>query len=109
METLAERPTCMLPRQTLQEETVRPLSFPQERMWLLGQIDPGPATYNLFHTVDISGPNLLGNRPRGGRGRLQWRVGRVSASLSRLALVLRPRSSFRVFAAGYEPAAPRRK
>lgn len=46
METLAERPACMLPRQTLQEETVRPLSFPQERMWLLDQIDPGAATCN---------------------------------------------------------------
>ena len=63
MGTLAERPTCTLPRQTvrpgvtaLQEETVRPLSFPQERMWLLDQIDPGAAIYNLFHTVDISGP-----------------------------------------------------
>ena len=40
----------------LQEETVRPLSFAQERMWLLDQIDPGAATCNLFHTVDISGP-----------------------------------------------------
>jgi hypothetical protein len=64
MGTLAERPTCtLLPRQTarpgvtaLQEEPVRPLSFAQERMWLLDQIDPGAATYNLFHTVDISGP-----------------------------------------------------
>jgi hypothetical protein len=63
MGTLAERPTCTLPRQTvrpgataLQEETVCPLSFAQERMWLLDQIDPGAATYNLFHTVDISGP-----------------------------------------------------
>jgi amino acid adenylation domain-containing protein len=63
MGTLAERPTCTLPRQTvrpavtaLQEETVRPLSFAQERMWLLDQIDPGAATYNIFHTVDISGP-----------------------------------------------------
>src|SRR5689334_4887012 len=56
METLAERPTCMLPRQTLQEETVRPLSFAQEGMWLLDQIDPGAATCNIFHTVDISGP-----------------------------------------------------
>ncbi|HEX3530051.1 MAG TPA: amino acid adenylation domain-containing protein [Thermoanaerobaculia bacterium] len=40
----------------LQEETVCPLSFAQERMWLLDQIDPGAATCNLFHTVDISGP-----------------------------------------------------
>ena len=63
MGTLAERPTCTLPRQTvrpgvtaLQEETVCPLSFAQERMWLLDQIDPGAATCNLFHTVDISGP-----------------------------------------------------
>ena len=63
METLAERPTCTLPRQTarpgvtaLQEEPVCPLSFAQERMWLLDQIDPGAATHNLFHTVDISGP-----------------------------------------------------
>ena len=63
MGTLAERPTCRLPRQTvrpgvtaLQEETVRPLSFAQERMWLLDQIDPGAATCNLFYTVDISGP-----------------------------------------------------
>jgi amino acid adenylation domain-containing protein len=34
----------------------RPLSFAQERMWLLDQIDPGAATCNLFHTVDLSGP-----------------------------------------------------
>jgi amino acid adenylation domain-containing protein len=53
----------MLPRPTvrpgvtaLQEEAVRPLSFAQERMWLLDQIDPGTASCNLFHTVDISGP-----------------------------------------------------
>jgi amino acid adenylation domain-containing protein len=52
METLVERPTCTL----LQDETVPPLSFAQERMWLLDQIDPGAATCNLFHTVDISGP-----------------------------------------------------
>jgi hypothetical protein len=58
MTTLAERPTSMLPRQTvrpgvtaLQEETVRPLSFSQERMWLLDQIDPGAATCNLFYTA----------------------------------------------------------
>jgi hypothetical protein len=63
METLAERPTRTLPRQTVrpgatafQEETVCPLSFAQERMWLLDQIAPGSATCNLFHTVDISGP-----------------------------------------------------
>src|SRR4051794_3650669 len=63
MGTLAERPTCTPPRRTvrpgvtaLQEETVRPLSFPQERMWLLDQIAPGAANYTLFHTVDISGP-----------------------------------------------------
>lgn len=31
-------------------------------------------------------PKLLGNRPRGGRDRPQRRVGRVSASLSRLAV-----------------------
>jgi hypothetical protein len=48
----------MLPRQTvrpgvtaLQEETVLPLSFAQERTWLLDQIDPGAATCNLFHTA----------------------------------------------------------
>jgi amino acid adenylation domain-containing protein len=41
----------------LQKEAVRrPLSFAQERMWLLDQIDPGAATCNLFHTVDVSGP-----------------------------------------------------
>ena len=34
----------------------RPLSFAQERMWLLDQIDPGAANYNLFHAVDILGP-----------------------------------------------------
>ena len=67
METLAERPTCTLPRQTLQEETVCPLSFAQERMWLLDQIDPGAATCNLFHTVDIL-PSLA---PR--RGVERWK------------------------------------
>ena len=52
----------MLPRQTvrpglaaLQEGAVRPLSFAEERLWLLDQIDPGAAN-NLFHTLDLSGP-----------------------------------------------------
>jgi hypothetical protein len=81
MGTLAERPTCTLPRPTLQEETVRPLSFSQERMWLLDQIDPGAATYNVFHTVDISGslaPALLARSLDGcnhGLGRTELYLG----------------------------------
>ncbi len=41
---------------TLEDGAVRPLSFAEERMWLLQQLDPGTAAYNLFHAADISGP-----------------------------------------------------
>src|SRR5436309_2415615 len=50
------RPAVGRPLTTLRDEAVRPLSFAQERMWLLHQLDPGAAAYNLFHAVDISGP-----------------------------------------------------
>ncbi|HEX9671404.1 MAG TPA: amino acid adenylation domain-containing protein [Thermoanaerobaculia bacterium] len=33
-----------------------PLSFAQERMWFLGQLDPGSAAYNVFFAVRLRGP-----------------------------------------------------
>ncbi|MEO6196029.1 MAG: amino acid adenylation domain-containing protein, partial [Thermoanaerobaculia bacterium] len=33
-----------------------PLSFSQERMWFLDQLDPGTPIYNLFNLVEVSGP-----------------------------------------------------
>jgi acyl transferase domain-containing protein/non-ribosomal peptide synthetase component F len=33
-----------------------PLSFAQERMWFLDQLDPGTPVYNLFNFVEVSGP-----------------------------------------------------
>ncbi len=32
-----------------------PLSFAQERMWFLDQLDPGTPIYNLFNRVEVSG------------------------------------------------------
>jgi amino acid adenylation domain-containing protein len=33
-----------------------PLSFAQERMWYLDQLDPGTPVYNLFNFVEVEGP-----------------------------------------------------
>src|SRR6185295_4340399 len=33
-----------------------PLSFSQERMWFLDQLDPGTPIYNLFNRVTVDGP-----------------------------------------------------
>jgi len=33
-----------------------PLSFSQERMWFLDQLDPGTPVYNLFNLVEVKGP-----------------------------------------------------
>jgi amino acid adenylation domain-containing protein len=33
-----------------------PLSFAQERMWYLDQLDPGTPIYNLFNFVEVTGP-----------------------------------------------------
>jgi amino acid adenylation domain-containing protein len=33
-----------------------PLSFSQERMWFLDQLDPGTPIYNLFNRVEVRGP-----------------------------------------------------
>jgi amino acid adenylation domain-containing protein len=33
-----------------------PLSFSQERMWFLDQLDPGTPAYNLFNLVEVKGP-----------------------------------------------------
>src|SRR5438067_644825 len=32
-----------------------PLSFSQERLWLIDQLEPGNATYNIFDAIQIEG------------------------------------------------------
>jgi amino acid adenylation domain-containing protein len=45
------------PRSTSPDTADRaPLSFSQERMWFLDQLDPGTPIYNLFNFVEVSGP-----------------------------------------------------
>ncbi len=43
-----------------------PLSFSQERLWFLEQLDPGSAAYNIPAAVELSGP--LDAAPCGGLG-----------------------------------------
>jgi acyl-CoA synthetase (AMP-forming)/AMP-acid ligase II/aryl carrier-like protein len=38
---------------------VRPLSFEQERLWFMDQIDPGTSAYNVSCSIRISGPFSL--------------------------------------------------
>ncbi len=53
--TAAETPARQIPRR--EQATDRaPLSFSQERMWFLDQLDPGTPIYNLFNRVEVDGP-----------------------------------------------------
>jgi len=45
-----------IPRRSAEAERLAPLSFSQERMWFLDQLDPGTPIYNLFNRVEVSGP-----------------------------------------------------
>jgi amino acid adenylation domain-containing protein len=49
-----EQATPRIPRRS--GEGSPPLSFSQERMWFLDQLDPGTPTYNLFNRVEVKGP-----------------------------------------------------
>jgi len=50
--------TRQIPRRTEDVSNVSdtaPLSFSQERMWFLDQLDPGTPIYNLFNLVEVKG------------------------------------------------------
>jgi amino acid adenylation domain-containing protein len=52
-----EQPRQRIPPRTGDGPADRaPLSFSQERMWFLDQLDPGTPIYNLFNRVEVSGP-----------------------------------------------------
>jgi amino acid adenylation domain-containing protein len=44
-----------IPRRDGAGGELAPLSFAQERMWYLDQLDPGTPIYNLFNRVEVSG------------------------------------------------------
>ncbi|HEV2852269.1 MAG TPA: amino acid adenylation domain-containing protein [Thermoanaerobaculia bacterium] len=50
-----EQVLLRIPRRT-GDAGLAPLSFSQERMWFLDQLDPGTPIYNLFNLVEVSGP-----------------------------------------------------
>ena len=52
----AEPPSLRIPRRAAAAAELAPLSFSQERMWFLDQLDPGTPIYNLFNFVEVSGP-----------------------------------------------------
>ncbi|MEA2604981.1 MAG: hypothetical protein QOF89_5973 [Acidobacteriota bacterium] len=51
-----EQPSLRIPRRGGAAADRAPLSFSQERMWFLDQLDPGTPIYNLFNRVEVSGP-----------------------------------------------------
>jgi amino acid adenylation domain-containing protein len=50
-----EPPALSIPRRSNVTDRA-PLSFSQERMWFLDQLDPGTPIYNLFNLVEVEGP-----------------------------------------------------
>jgi amino acid adenylation domain-containing protein len=50
-----ESPALGIPRRSSVTDRA-PLSFSQERMWFLDQLDPGTPVYNLFNLVEVEGP-----------------------------------------------------
>ncbi len=55
--TAEEQPRGRIPPRAGEGAADRaPLSFSQERMWFLDQLDPGTPIYNLFNRVEVTGP-----------------------------------------------------
>ncbi len=54
--TSEEQTSPRIPRWNGTAAEGSPLSFSQERMWFLDQLDPGTPIYNLFNLVEVSGP-----------------------------------------------------
>ncbi len=50
-----QAPVLSIPRRS-DARDIAPLSFSQERMWFLDQLDPGTPIYNLFNRVEVEGP-----------------------------------------------------
>ncbi|HEX3526029.1 MAG TPA: amino acid adenylation domain-containing protein, partial [Thermoanaerobaculia bacterium] len=57
------RPAAALPLARAEREGPPPLSFSQERIWFLQQLEPGSATYNMPLQVELSGSLRCGALP----------------------------------------------
>jgi amino acid adenylation domain-containing protein len=52
----AEQPSAVPPLRRVPRDGALPLSFAQERLWIMDRLNPGNAVYNVFHALRLEGP-----------------------------------------------------